>query len=147
MQGWVAGETNACFARSKLMELNGFLTHSNALNIRLSHNLITQSRGDRFCEYINNWQFCNIYNLHSLCHKSSRYKNPEKLSCIDLFLANSPRSFQNTQTIETGLSEFHKLVITILKMHLPNNQPKVITYRDYKNFDNSRFFWGVAGWD
>ena len=27
-------------------------------------------------------------------------------------------------------------------MYLPNNQPKlkVITYRDYKNFDNSRFF-------
>ena len=24
-------------------------------------------------------------------------------------------------------------------MYLPNNQPKVITYRDYKNFDNSRF--------
>ena len=38
-----------------------------------------------------------------------------------------------------GLSDFHKLVVTILKMYLPNNQPKVITYRDYKNFDNSRF--------
>ena len=24
-------------------------------------------------------------------------------------------------------------------MNLPNNQPKVITYKDYKNFDNSRF--------
>ena len=24
-------------------------------------------------------------------------------------------------------------------MYLPNNRPKVITYRDYKNFDNSRF--------
>ena len=38
-----------------------------------------------------------------------------------------------------ALSDFHKLVVTILKMYLPNNQPKVITYRDYKNFDNSRF--------
>ena len=25
-------------------------------------------------------------------------------------------------------------------MYLPNNQPKVITYRDYKNLDNSRSF-------
>ena len=24
-------------------------------------------------------------------------------------------------------------------MYLPNNQPKVFTYRDYKNFDYSRF--------
>ena len=69
--------------------------------------------------------FCNSYNLHSLCHKSTCYKNPEKPSCIDLFLTNSPKSFQNTQTIETGLSDFHKLVVTILKMYLPNNQPKI----------------------
>ena len=39
----------------------------------------------------------------------------------------------------TGLSDFHKLVVTTLKMYLPNNPPKVITYRDCKNFDNSRF--------
>ena len=38
------------------MDLNDFLIHSNALNIRLSGNLITQSIGDRFCEYINKWQ-------------------------------------------------------------------------------------------
>ena len=84
-------------------------------------------------------EFCNNDNLHSLYHKSTCYKNQEKPSCIDLFLTNSPRSFQNTQTIETCLSDFHKLVATILKMYLPNSQPKVITYRDYKNFDNSRF--------
>ena len=83
--------------------------------------------------------FCNSYNMHILCHKSICYKNPKKPSCIDLSLTNSPKSFQNTQTIEMGLSDFHKLVVTILKMYLPNNQPKVVTYRDYKNFDNSRF--------
>ena len=84
-------------------------------------------------------KFYKSYNLHSLCQKSACYKNPEKPSCIDLFLTNSPKSFQNTQTIETGLSDFHKLVVTILKMYLPNNPPNVITFRDYKNFDNSRF--------
>ena len=58
MQGRVrgGGETKACFARSKSMDLTGFLIHSNALNIRLSRNLIMQSRGDRFHEYINEWQ-------------------------------------------------------------------------------------------
>ena len=35
------------------MDLNDFLIHNNALNIRLSRNLITQSRRDRFREYIN----------------------------------------------------------------------------------------------
>ena len=59
------------------------------------------------------YEFCNSYNLHSLCHKSTCYENPEKLSYIDLFLTNSPKPFQSTQTIETGLSDFHKLVVTI----------------------------------
>ena len=66
-------------------------------------------------------EFCNSHNLHSLCHKSTCYKNPEKPSSIDPFLTNAPRSFQNSQTIETGLADFHKLVVTILKMYLPNN--------------------------
>ena len=38
-----------------------------------------------------------------------------------------------------GLSDFHKLVATISKMYLPNNQSKVIAYREYKNFENNRF--------
>ena len=36
-------------------------------------------------------EFCNSCNLHSLCHKSTCYKNLEKLSCMDLFLTNSPK--------------------------------------------------------
>ena len=72
-------------------------------------------------------------------------KNPGKPSFIDLFLTNSPRSFQNTKKIEMGLSDLHKLVVKILELFLPNNQPKVITYRDYQSLDNSRLlFWGVS---
>ena len=48
-------------------------------------------------------EFCNNYNLHS--YKCTCYKNQEKPSCIDLFLTNSLKSFQNTQTIETCLSD------------------------------------------
>ena len=53
--------------------------------------------------------------------------------------SKSHRSFQNTQTIETDLSDFHESVFTILKMYLPNNHPTIITHRDYKSFDNGRF--------
>ena len=38
------------------MDLNEILIDSNALNVRLSRNLITQSCGDHFREYINKWQ-------------------------------------------------------------------------------------------
>ena len=33
MQGWLGGKINACYARSKSMDLNDFLIHSNALTL------------------------------------------------------------------------------------------------------------------
>ena len=41
VQGWLGGETNRCFARSKPVDLKDFLIRSNALNIWLSRNLVT----------------------------------------------------------------------------------------------------------
>ena len=61
--------------------------------------------------------FCNVNNLKSLNKKPTCFKNPENPSCIDLFLTNRQKSFQNTSTIETGISDFHKLVVTVLKMY------------------------------
>ena len=61
--------------------------------------------------------FCNVSNLKSLNKKPTCFKNPENPSCIDLFLTNRQKSFQNTSTIETGISDFHKLVVTVLKMY------------------------------
>ena len=64
------------------------------------------------------------------------YKNPDNPSCIDLFLTNRPRTFQCTTTIETGISDFHKLVVTVF---YKKQRPKIIHYRNYKNFENGNF--------
>ena len=49
-------------------------------------------------------------------------------------MTNSWQSFQNTTTVSTGLSDFHKMVITVLKTTFPKAKPKVIAYRDYSKF-------------
>ena len=59
--------------------------------------------------------FCKSYSLSSLVRESSCYKNPENPSCIDLFLTNSPNNFQNSSVVETGLSDFHRMVVTVMK--------------------------------
>ena len=48
-------------------------------------------------------------------------------------------SFQNTSTMTTGLSVFHIMVVTFLKTTFLKSKPKVITYRDYRTFDNDKF--------
>ena len=56
--------------------------------------------------------FCNSYNLQCLVQEPRRYKNTERSSCIDLFLSNCANHFLKTEILETGLSDFHKLIIT-----------------------------------
>ena len=46
---------------------------------------------------------------------------------------------QNTNAILTGLSDFHKLVVTILKINSLKNKHLEINYKNYKHFDQSYF--------
>ena len=84
-------------------------------------------------------EFLDVYNLKNLIKDSTCFKNPLSPSCIDLMLTNRIRSFQNSQTIETGLSDHHKMTITVLKTFIPKKAPISIIYRDYKNYDSNLF--------
>ena len=44
-----------------------------------------------------------------------------------------------TKAISTGLSDFHKMVITVLKQTFQSSSPKELVYRDYENFDRPTF--------
>ena len=59
--------------------------------------------------------FCDSYEFKNLIKDATCYKNPENPSCIDLILTNNPNSFQNSGVIETGLSDFHKMMVTVMK--------------------------------
>ena len=50
-----------------------------------------------------------------------------------------PRTFQCITTIKTGISDFHELVVTALKTFHKKQRPKIIHYRNYKNFENDNF--------
>ena len=80
--------------------------------------------------------FCNSYSLNSPIKQPTRFKNPEN---PDLILTNKPRSFQSTCVIETGLSDFHRMTVSVLKTHFRKLPPKVVTYRDFKKFENEKF--------
>ena len=83
--------------------------------------------------------FCEEYNLKNLIKVPTCYKNPDNPSCIDLFLTNRPKSFKNTMAIETGISDFHKMVISVLRTKFRKGPPKTILYRDYRRYCHSIF--------
>ena len=83
--------------------------------------------------------FCTINNLKCIIKEHTCYKNPDNPTCIDLILTNCPKNFQKSSTLETGLSDFHKMVLTVFKSEAPNLTPKVVSYRKYKHFNSDKF--------
>ena len=47
--------------------------------------------------------------------------------CVDLFLTKSPSSFQKSIVVETDLSEFHKLIVTVIKSYSTKRTPNIFT--------------------
>ena len=83
--------------------------------------------------------FCHVYNCQNIIKDKSCFNNPHNPSCVDLFLTNRTKSFQNSTVIETGLSDFHIMSLTVMKLILKKHGPKIVRYRNYRNFDNKIF--------
>ena len=83
--------------------------------------------------------FSETYDLCNLIKEPTCFKNMENPSCIDLILTNKPRRFQNCTVIETGLSDHHKLTVTVMKSFFQKQVPKTIFYRNYNNMNHSLF--------
>ena len=83
--------------------------------------------------------FLERHNAKNIQHEHTCFKSTEAPTCIDLFITNKPMSFQNTTVLTNGLSDFHKMAITVFKTTFHKNKPKEVTYRDYKNFNKDLF--------
>ena len=82
--------------------------------------------------------FMDNYDLSNLVKSPTCFKS-DSPRCIDLILTNRKRSFQNTVTVHTGLSDFHAMIVTVLKGGYRKKGPKIITYRNYTKFCAENF--------
>ena len=83
-------------------------------------------------------EFCNLFNLTNLI-KAETCSTKNQKSAIDLLLTNRPLSFQKTRTTETGIRDYHKLISIFLKSHYTRLKPKIVFYRNCKNFIEELF--------
>ena len=83
-------------------------------------------------------EFLELNGLHNFMHHKTCMKSDEG-SCIDLILSNQKFSLQHTGVFETGLSDFHLLIYTMLKVKYVKLPPKKIQYRKYKDFIAENF--------
>jgi len=82
--------------------------------------------------------FVEVNSLHNHIKEKTCWKSVSG-TCIDLILSNSKYSLFNSGTVETGLSDHHLLVYSMLKMTFNKLPPQAIKYRSWKNFDSELF--------
>ena len=82
---------------------------------------------------------CKFYSLHSLTKPSACFKNLENHSCTNLILTNKPSSFQSRSVIGSGLSGFHRMMISDLKVHSRKLAPKGINIEIFKKIDSLHY--------
>ena len=53
-------------------------------------------------------------------------------SCVDLILTKRKYCYKNISSYETGISDHHHLIFSIMKTIFASEEPKKFVYRDVK---------------
>ena len=80
----------------------------------------------------------DVFNLKNLVKEPTYFKS-DKGSLIDITHTNKPRSFHKTQGFVTDISDFHKLVVAVLRSYYKRLPPKNISYRNFKRFGKATY--------
>ena len=79
--------------------------------------------------------FMNNQNLFYLVKSNTCFKGEG--SCIDLILTNRKYSFKNTCSFETGLSDHHHLINSVMKTTtFKSEEPIKLNYREHSHFSS-----------
>ena len=81
--------------------------------------------------------FCDNYSLKNFIRQPTCYKNIPL--CIDIILTNVPQKFRSTVLVGTGLSDFHLMILTVIRKILKKLKPRAVNYRCYKHFLNEAY--------
>ena len=84
------------------------------------------------------FNFPEKYNSANIVKHKVYFKSLDNPSCIDFFITRRPQCFQNATVFSTGLSHFHKMVVTSLKAFFSKAPPKEMLHRGYKTFEQGK---------
>ena len=84
-------------------------------------------------------EFCDIFDLEKLINCSTCDTIRYASTSIDVVMTNKKRSLKNSCTVATGISDYHLMVLTVMRANYERFKPMKIQYRSYKNFDEDKF--------
>ena len=82
-------------------------------------------------------EFLNSHDAKNMVKEKTCFKSIKNPTCADLLISNKEKCFKSATTIDTGLPDFHAMILVVLKKKFEKAKPKVISYRDYRHFDGN----------
>ena len=79
------------------------------------------------------FNFLEKHNAANIVKHKVRFKSLDIPGCIDLFITSRPQCFETTTVFSTGLSHFHKIVVTVLKASFSKAPLKEMIHRSYRS--------------
>ena len=98
----------------------------------LNLNLLDKDTGSSPGMKLNN--FMDIFDFKNVVREPTCYatNNP---TLIDVIITNCSQKFAKTLTCNTSLSDYHYMVVSVLKKHAPCIKNREVTYRTYKTLN------------
>ena len=88
------------------------------------------------CTYLS--ELCDTFSLTNIINGKTCFK-AQKGASIDVLLTNRPGSFHKTGIFETGISNHHKLILSVFHSYFTHIPPKTNEYRNNKTFNETVF--------
>ena len=82
--------------------------------------------------------FLDVYDMSNVIRSPTCFKG-ENPTLIDVILTNSPKRIAESTCIDTGISDFHNMILISTKVQLPRPVNADIKYRSYKSFNEGKF--------
>ena len=81
---------------------------------------------------------CDSFSLKHLITEATCFKgvNP---SCIDHIITNKQFRFMKSCALETGISDHHKMIMSVFRCTFAKGNHKMFFYRDFQSFDKENF--------
>ena len=84
-------------------------------------------------------EFCDLYNVKNLIKVPTCFKNLDFPTNIRAMSTTSYGRFHNQCVIETGLSDFRKIIVTVMQTYFQRKEPKIIQYWGYSKFSAAQY--------
>jgi hypothetical protein len=83
-------------------------------------------------------QICDLFDLRNIITQPTCFKSPRG-TLIDVILSPNRKCIQTQGIVDTGLSDYHRMIYVVTKNHAPVPQRKQVTYRSFKSLNEREY--------